>query len=68
MVFTTKHDNIYSEILAVYHLLKYARGRPGRRGHVYLGQNFFDVLERLEFLRVLKVFEGFENFEGFEGF
>ena len=28
---------IVSEIFAFYHL-KYARGRPGRRGHVHLGQ------------------------------
>ena len=28
------------EIFAFYHLLEYARGRPGRRGHVHLGHNF----------------------------
>ena len=28
------------EIFAFYHRLKYARARPGRRGHVHLGHNF----------------------------
>ena len=32
---------LVSKIFAFYHLLEYARGRPGRRGHVHLGQNFF---------------------------
>ena len=32
------------EIFAFYHL-EYARGRPGRRCHVHIGQNLFDVLE-----------------------
>ena len=31
---------LVSEIFAFYHLLKYARGRQGRRGHVHLGHNF----------------------------
>ena len=31
---------LVSEILAFYHLLEYARGRPGRRGHVHFGPNF----------------------------
>ena len=31
---------LVSEIFAFYHLLKYARDRPGRRGHVHLGHNF----------------------------
>ena len=31
---------LVSEIFAFYHLLEYARGRPGRRGHVHLGHNF----------------------------
>ena len=35
------HDKaLVSEIFAFYHLLKYARGRPRRRGHVHLGHNF----------------------------
>ena len=37
---------LVSEIFEFYHLLEYARGRPGRHGHVHLGQNFFDVFER----------------------
>ena len=32
---------LVSEIFAFYHLLEYARGRPGRRGYVHLGHNFF---------------------------
>ena len=32
--------DLVSEILAIYLLLENARGRPGRRGHVHLGQNF----------------------------
>ena len=31
---------LVSEIFAFYHLVEYARGRPGRRGHVHLGHNF----------------------------
>ena len=31
---------LISEIFAFYYFLKYARGRPGRRGHVHLGHNF----------------------------
>ena len=31
---------LVSEILAFYHQ-EYARGRPGRRGHVHLDQKFF---------------------------
>ena len=31
---------LVSEIFAFYHLLEYARGRLGRRGHVHLGHNF----------------------------
>ena len=35
------HDKaLVLEILAFYHLLKPARGRQGRRGHVHLGQIF----------------------------
>ena len=30
---------LVTEIFAFYHL-KYARGRPGRRGHVHLGHKF----------------------------
>ena len=47
---------LVSEIFAFYHLLEYARGRPGRRGDVHLGQNV------LMFLRVIRVYEGFEGF------
>ena len=32
---------LVSEIFTFYHLLEYARGRPGRRGHVHLGKNLF---------------------------
>ena len=36
------HGNpLVFEIFAFYHLLEYARGRPGRRGYVHLGHNFF---------------------------
>ena len=28
------------KIFAFYYLLEYARGRPGRRGHVHFGHNF----------------------------
>ena len=40
------HDKpLVSEIFAFYHLLENAFGRPGCRGHVHLGQNFFfDVI------------------------
>ena len=31
---------LVSEIFAFYHLLEYARSRPGRRGHVHLGHYF----------------------------
>ena len=34
------HKALVSEISLYYHPLEYARGRPGRRGHVHLGQNF----------------------------
>ena len=47
---------LVSEIFAFYHL-ENARGRPGRRGHVHLDQNF------LMFLRFIRVFEGFEGFD-----
>ena len=47
---------LVSEIFAFYHLLEYARGRPGRRGHVHIGQNV------LMFLRAIRVYEGFEGF------
>ena len=29
------------DILLFYHLLDYAQGRPGRRGHLHIGQNFY---------------------------
>ena len=48
---------LVSEIFEFYHL-EYARGRPGRRDHVHLGQIF------LMFLRVIRVYEGFEGFVG----
>ena len=51
---------LVSEIFTFYHLLKYARGRPGRRGHVHHGKKiFFNVL------KVIRVYEGYEGFEGF---
>ena len=53
---------LVSEILAFYHLLKYARGRPGRRGHVHLGQNCFDVFKSYEFLEFIKVLKLFKRF------
>ena len=46
---------LVSEIFAFCHLLEYARGRPGRCGHIHL-ENF------LMFLRVIRVYEGFEGF------
>ena len=49
--------------VAFYHLLEYALGRPGRRGHVHLGQKFV-----LMFLRVIRVYEGFEVLRVFEHF
>ena len=48
---------LVSEIFAFYHLQKNAQGRPGRRGHVHLGQKNFQI-----------VFNNYENYEGFEGF
>ena len=45
---------LVSEIFEFYHLLKYARGRPGRRGHVHLGQNFLTI----------NVYECYEGSEG----
>ena len=50
---------LVSEIFAFSHLLEYARGRPGRRGHVHLGQNFSNFLT---IMKVMRVFEGFEGF------
>ena len=48
---------LVSEIFAFYHLLKNAQDRPGRRGHVHLGQNSF-----FKFF-----FNNYESYEGFEG-
>ena len=59
---------LVSEIFAFYHLLKYARGRPGRRGHVHLGhnfsiQNFFQKFLTfclfIMLMRVLRVYLGY---------
>ena len=45
---------LVSEIFALYHLLEYARGRPGYRGH---NQNFLFkfVLTIMKVIRVIKV-------------
>ena len=60
------HDRaLVSEIFAFYHLLEYARGRPGRRGHVHIGhnfsiknffQNFLTFFTFIRFMRVLRVY------------
>ena len=55
---------LVSEIFAFYHLLEYARGRPGRRGHVHLGhnfsiQNFLTFFTFIMFMRVLRVYVGY---------
>ena len=48
---------LVSEILAFYHLLKNAQGRPGRRGHVHLSQkNFSKFL--LTIMKVMRVLRG----------
>ena len=70
---------LVSEIFAFYHLLKYARGRPGGRGHVHLRKIFFDVFVIYKslwgflvcwgflsvFLVYLRHFEGIEGIEDF---
>ena len=43
---------LVSEIFASYHLLEYARGRPGRRGHVHLGQKFLFKFSIQKFLNI----------------
>ena len=63
------HKPLVSEIFAFYHLLKYARGRSGRRGHVHIGhnfsiqiffQNFFlTFFTFIRFMRVLRVYVGY---------
>ena len=53
---------LVSKIFAFNHLLEYARGGPGSRGHVHLGQNVFEGFEGSEGS------EGIEGFDGFEGF
>ena len=59
---------LVSEIFAFYHLLEYARGRPGRRGHVHLGHNisiqiffsnFFNIFTFIMFMRVMRVYVGY---------
>ena len=53
------HKPLVSKIFAFYHLLKYARGRPGRRGHVHLGHNFFiQIFLFIMFMRVMRVYVG----------
>ena len=62
------HDRaLVSDIFSFYHL-EYARGRPGRRGHVHLGHNFsFQIFSKLQknifrlirFMRVLRVYVGY---------
>ena len=51
------HDKaLVSGKFSFYHLLKYARGRPERRGHVHLGQNvlfiFFKIMKVRRVMRV----------------
>ena len=57
-----------SEIFEFYHLLEYSRGRPGRRGHVHLGHNFFiqifyskffNIFSFIRFMRVMRVYVGY---------
>ena len=59
---------LVSEIFAFYHLLEYARNRPGRRGHVHLGHNFsiqnlffkkFNFFLFIMFMRVMRVHVGY---------
>ena len=51
------HSNaLVSEVIAFYHFLENARGGPGRRDHIHLGQKKFCFLI---LLRVIRVFEGF---------
>ena len=40
------------EIFAFYNLLKYAQGRPGRREHVHLSQNFGTTKENPPLFRL----------------
>ena len=47
---------LVSEIFAFYHLLEYARGRPGRRGHVHLGHNFSIQIFFLKFFNIFYVY------------
>ena len=58
---------LVSEIFAFYHL-EYARGRPGRRGHVHIGHNFsiqiffskfFNNFRFIRFMRVMRVYVGY---------
>ena len=53
---------LVSEIFAFYHL-KYARGRPGRRGHVHLGHNFSiqNIFQKFLTFFVYYVHEGSEG-------
>ena len=59
---------LVSEIFTFYHLLEYARSRPGRRGHVHLGHNFsvqiffqnvLTFFRFIRFMRVLRVYVGY---------
>ena len=52
-----------SEIFAFYHLLKYARGRPGRRGYVNLCHKF--VVFWLFFCLFFDVIESYKSLLGF---
>ena len=57
---------LVSEIFAFYHLLEYARGRPGRRGHVHLGHKVYILIQKfltffrfIRFMRVLRIYVGY---------
>ena len=59
---------LVSEIFAFYYLLEYARGRPGRRGHVHLGHNFsiqifysksFNIFRFIRFMSDMRVYVGY---------
>ena len=55
---------LVSEIFAFYHLLEYARGRQGRRGHVHLGHNF--SIQNY-FSKIFNIFYFYYVHEGSEG-
>ena len=52
---------LVSEIFVFYHLLEYAQGRPGRRGHVHLGHNFSIQNYFFKMFYVYYVHEGSEG-------